>query len=171
MRRFAFPFVAASFVAHALAAQPAGVTRQHAARTTPSLVLMDSARSSHGGRIVLRALGGGLGMVGAALAAVAVVDAFGPYHCGCDDPGLAQGLVALLVGGVGGTALGASIPKLGSTCTFGERLGLAAVGTIGGFLAGAAASTLVSSETAKGTLILAGGPVGAALGQWQCSGS
>lgn len=49
--------------------------------------------------------------------------------CSCDDPGLEQTVIGIVVGGALGSAVGAAVPKLSSRCSFAHRLALGVVGS------------------------------------------
>jgi hypothetical protein len=118
-----------------------GVSR-HFAETR----MQDSARGSEKPaghtelRFITSAVLSGAGMVAGAYAAAGTA---GP--CGCDDPGLEQALLGGWGGMIAGAALGAAAPSMSSTCSFGQRLGLAVVGSLVGSLAGIASVQVVHS--------------------------
>jgi hypothetical protein len=92
-------------------------------------------------RVLLGVGGAVAGAMGGALFGANVVYRGG---CACEDPGLEEAVVGAAIGSVLTSAIFASIPDFGSTCSPLERVGLG----VGGSLVGA----------------LAGGVVGAAMG-------
>jgi hypothetical protein len=85
-------------------------------------------------------------------------------HCGgCEDPGLDQMVYGAFIGGAAGAAIGAALPRLGSSCSREKRLqrttlGAAAGGLLGFLLGG-------GLDLSENSLILVpAGSVAGALG-------
>jgi hypothetical protein len=91
-------------------------------------------------RFVASAVGSGAGMIAGAYAGASMA---GP--CGCDDPGLEQVLLGGLGGMIAGASIGAAAPSMSSTCSFGKRLALTAIGSLAGSVAGIASEQAVHS--------------------------
>ena len=86
-------------------------------------------------------------------------------ECG-DDPGLCEMVAGMLIGTVTGAALGAALPKRGSTCGFGGRAALGVVGAILFGLGGAVVGAQGDSQWVLLTTPLGagfGGAIGASL--------
>src|SRR5687768_8951586 len=58
-------------------------------------------------------------------------------HCGgCEDPGLEQMVYGAFIGQAAGAAIGAALPRLGSSCSRQQRLQRSAIGAAAGGLLG-----------------------------------
>lgn len=88
------------------------------------------------GAVAVRGVAATLGWVpGAYAGGYIAYNTFRHGPCGCDDPGLAETLVGVIVGGAVGSALAAAIPKLNSPCSFAQRFGRSLLGSaIGTFV-------------------------------------
>lgn len=87
--------------------------------------------------------------------------------CACEDPGLDQAIIGAAVGSVLTSALLASMPNFGSTCSPFERIGFG----VGGSLVGALAGGVVGAAMGGAGVLLgymAGAGVGGGLATSAC---
>ena len=101
-----------------------------------------------------------LGSLVGLAAGVAIVEATGPHHCQCDDPGLKEAAVGYLAGSALGAGFGAAMPGSDNpSCRVGSRL---APGLLGGTL-GAGVGAGIGLLT-RSPLVLLTTPFGASYG-------
>jgi hypothetical protein len=106
-----------------------------------------------------------LGMVGGAVLGYRYGESQGP---GCENAcyfGSDAAMAGALVGWIGGAAIGAAAPSLGSSCTFGRRLVRGLGGSAVGFVGGAFATVI----PVVGLVGLIGSPIGASIAQGRCA--
>lgn len=114
----------------------------------------EPARNEFAVRAALGILGSFAGLVAGGFIGYGMPDG----ECG-DDPGLCEMLTGMLIGTVSGAALGAALPRRGSTCGFGGR---AALGVVGALLLGLGGGAIGAQADSQWILLTA--PVGAGLG-------
>jgi hypothetical protein len=165
--------IALCAVALVMVAGPAGAQAPRAAQASlrvgvSSMQDTTRRRGVSGPEIALGIAGSAVGMWGGALAGLGVYDLGGGCTRGCEDPGLGEGAVGLVVGSIVGTAVGTGLgAKLAHRRpgSFGRRLMAGGVG----LLAGLAAFELVGHDADQALPLIAfpvaQGVVGALLGR------
>jgi hypothetical protein len=92
---------------------------------------------------------------------------FAPRNCGCEFEGLNQAAVGAAIGSVITAAVLAGLPEMGSTCSTGQRIGHALLGS----LSGAAVGSLGGVLAGPGGVFfgyLGGSSIGSTLGAAMC---
>lgn len=156
--------LASAHRAEAQVLEPSGVTAAPAdsAHAIIQGVDSDTSRYPHAGVRI------GLGIVGAAAGGFGgfYAGAFLARGCHGDMCGLGPAVLGALGGSVLSSALMSAIPRLGSSCSFADRVGAGIIGAAGGTVAGLLG--LVGGPLVVGTLPLGGG-FGAGLGTASCA--
>lgn len=137
-------------------------------------LMVDPSKSTgasvEAGNVAVRVLSAGAGSAaGIVLGGMLGASMEGP--CGCDDPGLAGAVFGALGGIVVGSSLGSASPRLGSVCTFGQRVARSLAGSVLGVVGGFAATAIVHHGIAGLFILPAFSAGGSVLALGRCEKS
>jgi len=128
--------------------------------STSPLASAATAKSFEARAFLTRGGVGVLGWFAGAAAGLGIGLAIPHHDCHCDDPGLEEAFLGILIGSTIGTALAVALLSLRRDCKYGTRFGRALLGSI----AGTAIGGLIAVSSDQESLVLVVVPVSAASG-------